>query len=146
MSEAVRGALLHAPAPSLRRKLAATPGELNPVPPFAAGTIPREMFGVVVGFVTTNGLLALTPVTLPLPCGPVSPLSPLSPFIPGGPVAKSTIEMVVYFGSTSLYRPCSPPDGGASPVIFPDPIALFAVKLTFTQKLSPGMKRLLAPV
>src|SRR5262245_4833713 len=74
MSGAVRGALLHAPLPSLRRKLASTPGELNPVPPLAAGTMSRAMFGVVVGFFTTNGLLALMPVTPPLPWGTVSPL------------------------------------------------------------------------
>src|SRR5262245_65844535 len=93
MSEAVRGALLHAPAPSLRRKLAATPGELNPVPPLAAGTTPRAMFGVVVGFVTTNGLLALTPVIPPLPWGPVSPFC--ATIAQSAPLIGATLSLVL---------------------------------------------------
>src|SRR5215472_4791285 len=165
------GPLVHVP-PRLRRKLPAKPVEFRPVPPFVAGTIPRVMFGAVVGFVTVRGMLALTLVTLPGPCGPVSPfgpcgpagpwgpvgppgptgpgapcgpgspLSPLSPFIPCIPVAKSTIEIVVNLGSILLYTPT---EDGASPVTFPDPMALLAVNVTFTQKLSPGVKRLLAP-
>src|SRR5258705_1546257 len=58
--------------PLLRRKLPSAPGELRPVPPLLAGTTPREMFGVVVGFVTVSGPLALTLVTVPLPV-PSSP-------------------------------------------------------------------------
>src|SRR5437016_5233512 len=59
--------------PSLRRKLPAAPGEINPVPPCAAGTTPSEMLGVVVGFVTETGPSALTLVTVPPPF-PSSPL------------------------------------------------------------------------
>src|SRR6266542_2323680 len=66
MSGAVSGVLVHAP-PSLRRKLPTAPEELNPVPPLAVGTMPSEMFGVVVGLFTESGPSALTPVTVPPP-------------------------------------------------------------------------------
>src|SRR5262249_8637510 len=72
MSEAERGPLVQA-VPLLRRKLPAAPGELNPVPPFIAGTMPSAMFGAVVALVTDSGLLAVTLVTPPLPWGPGSP-------------------------------------------------------------------------
>ena len=71
MSEADNVVLAHA-LPLLLRKLPDAPGELRPVPPLIAGTMPSEMFGVVVGFVTDSGPFALTLVTVPLPC-PSSP-------------------------------------------------------------------------
>src|SRR5262249_41038208 len=72
------GMLSH-PPPELRRKLPAAPAEFSPVPPFSAPTTPREMLGTMVGLpVTRIGLLAVTPITLPLPCGPVSPFLAIS--------------------------------------------------------------------
>ena len=49
----------------------AAPGEARPVPPFAAGTTPSEIVGVVVGFDTAMGLVALTELTLPEPGSPL---------------------------------------------------------------------------
>src|SRR5262245_46611885 len=132
MSATESGALVHAP-PMLRRKLPAASAEPSPVPPFPVGTMPNETVGVVVGFITKSGAVAPTLVTLPGPGGP------------GGPVAKSTIEIVVNLGSTLLYLPWSPFDEGASPVIRPAPITLFAVKVTSAHRLSPGMKTLADP-
>src|SRR5262245_3999219 len=51
--------------PLLRRKSPDEPAELSPVPPLPVGTRPREMLGVVVGFVTVIGPLPLTCVTVP---------------------------------------------------------------------------------
>ena len=54
--------------PLLRRKLPDAPEALNPVPPFAAGTMPSDMLGVVAEFVTESGFSAVTLVTVkPLP-------------------------------------------------------------------------------
>src|SRR5512143_1144944 len=71
-SGASSGALVQ-PLPLLRRKLPELPAAFRPVPPFVAGTTPRDILGVVAGFVTNIGLVAVTLVTLPSPWGPVSP-------------------------------------------------------------------------
>src|SRR5262245_39514696 len=74
MSKGVSGPLNHELGLPLRRKLPAAPAEFSPVPPFCTPTTPRVMFGVEVGFpVTAIGLVAVTMITLPLPCDPVSP-------------------------------------------------------------------------
>ena len=61
-SAAVNGAAVQLP-PALLRKLPFAPGELNPVPPCAAGTTPSEIVCVVVALVTINGYSTATLVT-----------------------------------------------------------------------------------